>query len=370
MKKVILLGLLLGVASYSTSAQAPSNYYNNADSLTGAELRLALRDIIKDHTVISYGGLWNTMRTSDVKANGKVWDMYSDVPNGPQNYEYTFVSDQCGNYGVEGDCYNREHTWPQSKFNRASPMVSDLGLIVPTDGYVNGRRDSHPFGVVDRPTWTSSNGSKLGPNAFPGASGTAFEPIDEYKGDFARMMFYVVTRYYKQDSNWEVWEMATKAELTNWALAMFLEWHYNDPVSDKERDRNDVMYRFQRNRNPFIDNPIYVDCIWNLTNCPYTGSGGNEDPNPPTGINDLTVSNYVKIFPNPANGILNLAIAPELISEVQSINIQSIQGQNLKSINGAAISNYSIDVVEIPSGIYFVQINTNKGISIKKFVKN
>jgi len=371
MKKYLSIGLFACMLMCNNLlAQAPTNYYTNADSLTGPELRLALRDIIKGHTVLSYSALWNAFRTTDKKPNGKVWDMYSDVPNGPQNYEYTFGSDQCGDYNSEEDCYNREHSWPKSKFQDASPMYTDLGLIVPTDGYVNGKRSNFSFGEVNSPTWTSSNGSKLGPNSYPGSSGTAFEPIDEYKGDFARMMFYVVTRYYKLDNNWEIWEMATKAELTNWSLAMFLEWHYNDPVSVKERDRNNAMYTLQRNRNPFIDQPLFVDCIWNPTNCPYTGTGGgNEDPDPPTGINEITISDYLKIYPNPVSNQLNITVAPDLVYDVQRIDIQSIQGKTIKSENGVNLAKYSISINDLPPGIYFAQIVTNKGISIKKFVK-
>src|SRR5690606_22833807 len=112
--------MFLTLVAAVTYAQAPANYYLTADSLTGNDLRLALRDIIKNENTYNqfnnYNALWTGYKTTDKKPNGKLWDMYSDVPNGPQNYEFTLGSDQCGNIYSEADCYNREHTWPRSQF--------------------------------------------------------------------------------------------------------------------------------------------------------------------------------------------------------------------------------------------------------------
>lgn len=256
----------LWVISLSILAQAPAGYYDAADGLSGTTLQQALHDIIDNHTVRSYSQLWTDMQSTDAKASGKVWDMYSDIPSGTPDYEYTFGSDQCGNYSGEGSCYNREHSFPKSWFNDASPMYSDLFHLYPTDGYVNGRRGSYPFGEVSSPTWTSTNGSKVGPCSYSGYSGTVFEPIDEYKGDFARTYFYMATRYYGEDSGWPGSDMVNGSQPVSWALSMLMEWHTNDPVSTKETDRNDAVYAIQGNRNPFIDNPDYVDCIWG-SNC-------------------------------------------------------------------------------------------------------
>ncbi|NQV41606.1 MAG: endonuclease [Candidatus Marinimicrobia bacterium] len=258
MKKYILLLLL----STTLWAQIPDGYYNDASGLTGTTLQQALHDIIDDHTVVSYGSLWTHYQTTDVKPNGKVWDMYSHIPDGDQPYEFTFVSDQCGNYGAEGDCYNREHSWPKSWFNDVAPMNTDIFHVVPSDGYVNGQRGNYPYGEVDSPTWTSQNGSKKGPNTYPGYSGTVFEPIDAYKGDFARAYFYMSTRYLNEDSSWPGSPMVDGAQMEPWALDMMMEWHTEDPVSQKELDRNDANYGVQNNRNPFVDYPTYVDLIW------------------------------------------------------------------------------------------------------------
>ncbi len=102
---------------------------------------------------------------------------------------------KCGNYSVVCDCYNREHSIPQSWFNEASPMVSDAFHIYPTDGKVNGQRNNYPYGECANGTTLSGGKGKLGSCTFSGYSGTVFEPDDEYKGDFARTYFYFTTRY-------------------------------------------------------------------------------------------------------------------------------------------------------------------------------
>jgi endonuclease I len=250
----------------------PANYYDPANGLSGAALKTALHGIIDDHTVKSYDYLWTAFYTTDDKANGKVWDMYSDVPGGTPSYEYTFGTNQCGNYNSEGDCYNREHSFPASWFNDGAPMYTDLFHLVPTDGWVNNKRGSFPFGETTNPTYTSSNESKVGTCSVSGYSGTVFEPIDEYKGDFARNYFYMATRYENVIAGWYNNSTEADAVLMNnsfpvfetWFLNMLGEWHTDDPVSQKEIDRNNAIFDIQQNRNPFIDHPEYVYEIWEV----------------------------------------------------------------------------------------------------------
>ena len=240
----------------------PAGYYDPAVGLVGEDLRGALHDIIDGHSSVSYSGLWTAFYTTDDKPNGKVWDVYSDIPGGTPPYEYTFGSDQGGNPGSEGSGYNREHSWPSSWYGAISPMYTDIFMVYPTDNEVNNRRGSFPFGEVDAPTWTSLNGSKLGSCSYPGYSDTVFEPIDEYKGDFARSYFYMTTRYFGEDGSWAGSPMTSGAVLEPWAEAMLIEWHNADPVSLKEIDRNDAVYAIQNNRNPFIDRPDYVSMVY------------------------------------------------------------------------------------------------------------
>ncbi len=253
MRKPILF-FLLAIATITLNAQIPSGYYNNANNKTGNELKIALHNIIKGHHVVSYGGLLDAFAYTDCDANGKIWDIYS-------NYHYS-LNGVCGSYQEEGDCWNREHTWPQSWFNESNTPRSDLFHIYPTDGFVNGQRSNYPYGEVNNPTYTSGNGSKLGPCVTPGYTGKVFEPIDEYKGDIARGYFYMSVRYYDEDSGWSTSGMTNKSEILPWAMTMLLRWSDEDPVSQKEIDRNNAVYGYQNNRNPFIDHPEYARMIW------------------------------------------------------------------------------------------------------------
>ena len=264
MKKAFSIILCLSFALL-VSAQ-PANYYNSANGLNGNQLKIALHNIIKGHTSISYAQLWNAFWSTDNKGNGVVWDMYSDRPGGTPPYIYYLGQDQCGNYNGEGDCYNREHSWPQSWFNNDGIARTDLHHIFPTDGFVNGKRDNNAYGEVRSASWTSQNGSKLGTCKTPGFSGTVFEPIDEYKGDFARAIMYMSMRYYGEDGSWSTSDMTTKSVIKDWAIDLLLRWNELDPVSEKEKDRNEVIFTdYQHNRNPFIDHPEYARMIWDPT---------------------------------------------------------------------------------------------------------
>jgi len=268
MKKLVFL-FLITLIRISAFGGIPPGYYDPANGLSGTDLQLALHNIIDNASVLSYTpGIWNAMYTTDDKPNGTVWDMYSDIPNGTPNgnppYVFLMGSGQCGTGGVsaEGQCYSREHSWPKSWFGSETPMYTDLFILVPTDQYVNNKRSNYPYGKVDAPTWTSLNGSKLGPCVTPGYTGTVFEPRDEYKGDFARIYFYMETRYYTQDASWPGSAMAVGSQLLPWAQDMMMQWAQQDPVSQKEIDRNEAVYALQHNRNPFIDHPEYASAIW------------------------------------------------------------------------------------------------------------
>jgi endonuclease I len=262
------------IFSLVLNAQIPAGYYDSATG-SGYTLKTQLHNIIDNHTVVSYDALWTHFQSTDVdnyyENDSSPLDMYSENPSGSDPYNWTFVSDQCGNYSGEASCYNREHSFPKSWFNDASPMYSDIFHLYLTDGYVNGRRSNWPFGEVSAPTWTSLNGSKVGPCSYPGYTGTVFEPLDEFKGDFARTYFYMATRYEDIITGWSsaILNGTSDQVYTDWHLNMLIEWHTNDPVSQKEIDRNNIIYvDVQHNRNPFIDNPNYVYQIWGGTPVP------------------------------------------------------------------------------------------------------
>ena len=251
--RCLLIGMFV-LASLALRAQIPTGYYNNAEGKTGDALKTALHDIIKGHTVHGYSSLNNIYAYTDCYSDGKIWDIYSN--------KHWSLSSACGNYSGEGDCWNKEHTWPSSWFNDKNTPRCDLFHVMPTDGYVNNRRSNYPYGEVGNATWTSSNGSKLGSCSTTGYSGTVFEPVDEYKGDIARNFFYMSVRYYGEDSGWGTSGMTNKSTILDWAMTMLLRWHEADPVSDKEIARNNAVYGYQNNRNPFIDHPEYARMIW------------------------------------------------------------------------------------------------------------
>ncbi len=262
--------ILLAAMPFDLIGQ-PAGYYDPATGKTGSLLQQALHNIIKNHTVRTYTQLWTDFQTTDQKTNGKVWDMYSDNPSGTPPYEFTFISDQCGSYTYEGDCYNREHSWPNSWWGGGSSssdtMYTDLFHLYPTDGKVNNERGNYPFGEVGSASWTSLNGSKVGTSSTSGYTGTVFEPIDEYKGDFARSQMYMAVRYASRIAGWQTFANSvlngtTYPAFDSWYITMLLQWHADDPVSQKEIDRNDDVYGIQGNRNPFIDHPEYANQIW------------------------------------------------------------------------------------------------------------
>ena len=250
-------------------AQGPNNsktYYQAADGKKGAALKTALCGIIYNRTERSYNDLWTDFRTTDKRpTDGKVWDMYSGITN------YTFGTDQAGNYGQEGDKYNREHSFPKSWFGDNTPMYTDLFHLYPTDGFVNGKRSNYPFGETSSPTYTSAESfSKLGPCSYPGYTGTVFEPNDLYKGDFARTYFYMVTCYEEKIVDWYNSYSESRPTLdgnkypglSSWQLSMLMKWAKSDQVSAKETNRNTAVYGIQKNRNPFIDYPGLEKYIW------------------------------------------------------------------------------------------------------------
>lgn len=268
MKRYLTTALLTFCLALLSSAETfnKQSYYSAANGKKGAALKTALCNIINPHTTISYSGLLSVYHKTDVTNDGYIWDMYSNItryiPGGPaENHQYS----------KEGDSYNREHSVPQSWFDERSPMKSDVYHVIPTDGYVNNRRSNYDFGEVANVSWQSNGGfSKVGsPTSQLKADGcncsTVFEPNDMYKGDFARIYFYMATCYENEISSWgsnNTFGNSKYPGFTSWALKMFMNWANNDPVSKKETDRVAAAFEAQDNRNPFVDFPGLEKYIW------------------------------------------------------------------------------------------------------------
>ena len=270
LRHILVACILTVVLSLQGLTQPPQGYYSNAYGLSGEELKTALFNIITGHTIVAYNTIPAHFETTDLKPNGKIWDIYSDLP-GNTPYEFDFTLSMCASASGEGICYNREHSWPRSWVGGdVSPMHTDLYHIYPVDAYVNLRRKNYPYGVVTLPAVTFQNGGKLGKNATYGYADTVYEPIDAYKGDLARTFFYMVTRYENLVAGWQGNTPESDAILDGtsfpafepWFLTLLISWHEADPVSEKEINRNNAVYYIQGNRNPFIDEPGFVQLIW------------------------------------------------------------------------------------------------------------
>lgn len=265
-------------ANASTSVQT---YYSSVNG-RGQTLLTSLYNKIKNNTDLGYSGLWTAYQTTDIRSDGKIYDIYSDATT------FTPSSSQCGTYSGVGDCYNREHTIPKSWWGEAqSVQGSDLIIVVPSDGKINGMRSNYPYGEVSGgASWKHPNDTKsnyLGSSANTDyVSGTVFEPFDDRKGDIARIYFYAATRYYENPvgtnntgpvTNWTNFDGSkvfgsgdgTRYGFQISYLSMLLKWHREDPVSAWEIQRNNLVEDKQGNRNPFIDHPSYVDLIWGGT---------------------------------------------------------------------------------------------------------
>jgi len=339
----------------SVTAQIPPGYYDAAAGLSGTQLQAALHNIIRNHNVVDYGSLITWFQTTDVKSGNVVWDMYSDIPGGTPPYVYHYNSgDECGNAGSEGACYNREHSWPKSWFGgEVYPMYSDLFHLYPTDGYVNNRRNNYPYGDVGTASWTSMNGSRLGGCSDQGYNGTVFEPIDDYKGDFARSYFYMSTRYYTEDGNWPGSPMTDGSQLKPWALQVMLAWSAMDPVSQKETDRNNVVYQAQNNRNPFIDHPEFINDIWGF----------------PVGVSVNDKQSTLNVCPNPVTDFCTM----ELPGKEEDLSVEVM----IISMTGSAIipdftrdsKKITLDLQSLSPGLYCVFVKSGSGLLHARLVK-
>lgn len=332
----------------ATESQIPETYYSTATS-SGSRLKTQLHNIIKDHIEQSYTSLWTHFTITDVTFAGKVWDIYSDIPCEDPPYLFTFSEDQDSGSGggAEGDVYNREHTMPRSWFGgTVSPMNTDLYHVYPTDKYVNAQRANLPFGIVENPYWVSLNGSKLGTNTAGNIfSGTVFEPIDAYKGDIARTFLYMITRYEDQVENWtyseegnNMFDHNTYPGFQPWAIDMLLDWHHNDPVSQREIMRNDEVYQIQGNRNPFVDRPEFVEMIWGDTTLQTV---------------NLDKIRRFNIYPNPTSDQFHFT-SDEIVLQVEVLTIDGKAILRKEKIGQTG----TINVSHLPPGIFIIRFRT------------
>ena len=255
-----ILSFLLLLTFFVTASFAQKEYYTSIDGVKGgATLKNALHNLIKNHTKISYGSgatsTWGAFYTTDaVVENGqrRVLDMYS-----PEKRYFSSKGTAVGGMNIE-------HSVPKSWWGGTkNNAYCDLHHLNPSDQNANSRKSNYPLGELTSVSW--DNGvAFVGKANIDGSSANAFEPCDEYKGDFARTYMYMFTCY--QDLTWKTTQMnyenSSYPTLKPWAVELLLKWQKQDPVSEKEVNRNNAVYAVQGNRNPFVDYPQLAHYVW------------------------------------------------------------------------------------------------------------
>ncbi len=355
MKKTIFSFILFfSVFQLCIFGQIPDGYYNSLNGKQEKALKTAVHETVKPHTVLNYSGVSaqyygsTYFKQTDWHPDGYYWDMYSS-----QKYvQYNSSLQQ------------REHCMPNSWWggegttgSNVRAAYSDLHNLYPSEGKTNGAKSNYPLGTTNGDTF--NNGvSKVGTSTFAGYSGRVFEPTDEYKGDFARVYMYMVTCYEDLSTQWRstgrssMLQNNTYPVLNTYAVNLLLEWHRNDPVSEKETSRNDAVHKLQKNRNPFIDIPELAEYIW--------GTKMEEVFNPTSGIDNNEVQTFGILVDNNVLQIENLC-GGGLVS------IFNLQGQLLSQTRSTA----ETFTVDLPAeNIFIVTVLDNSGkVSSYKMAK-
>jgi len=345
----IQLVLWLFIFTTLSYSQIPTGYYNSADGKAGAVLKTAIFSIIRPHTQLDYYTSSTYFQSTDWRPEGYFWDMYSNI------HRTSFSG------------LNREHSLPKSWFGVASgdensiPMGTDLHNLYPSDATANMNKSNFPIGVVTGTPDFTNGVVKVGPSTSysPQYSGSAFEPADEYKGDFARDYMYMVTCYEDYSSRWQstgtqsVLVGGTYPVFRDNAITLLLKWHRQDPVSQKEIDRNNAVYKLQHNRNPFVDHPELAEFIWGK----YKGS--NWDVN-----GTLPEQNYpLTIKPNPVKSKLITNVNKPTES---TYYIQTLSGTTVKIDKLQADGSIAVD--ELRNDMYILVVYTESFRKVSKFV--
>ena len=336
MKNITLLLLALFIA-LSLKAQIPSGYYNGTEGLMEEQLKSALHDIIKNHDEHSYSDLKWMLKETD------------EDPNNSNNVIllYTGRSQNKSTFGGGANDWNREHVWAKSHgdFGNNPPAGTDAHHLRPTDASVNSSRGNKDF----------DNGGQQHSEADECYfTSDTWEPRDAVKGDVARMIFYMSVRY--EGGNGEpdlevVDYVNTSPQPKHGKLSTLLEWSAQDPPDAFEINRNNVIYSYQENRNPFVDHPEFVNKIWD----------------PEAVIINSSKEEDLKIFPNPVKDKIQIQIIGE-IKQIDKIEIYNLYGE-INSVWDTIVENKSLDISTLPTGIYFIKVYTPNQQFVKKFVK-
>lgn len=333
MIRTLLIALSLSITLF-VIGQIPPGYYDNAEGLTGDQLKAALHNIIDGHTEYSY----NDLRDFILMAT-------DEDPDNPNNIIllYTGRSQNKNTFGGNANDWNREHVWAKShgNFGETPPCGTDAHHIRPTDASVNSSRGNKDFdmGGVEH---TEALGNYY--------TTYTWEPRDAVKGDVARMIFYMAVRY--EGDNGE-----PDLEVVDWVntspnpvfgkYSTLIQWHQQDPPDAFEINRNEVIYSYQHNRNPFIDHPEYLLQIYDPTN----------------GVNESKI-NQLSIYPNPAKDFISIQVENSDLNNSE-ISISNIFGNTV--YKNTFHENEKIELMDFPSGLYIINVVLDRQIYSQKF---
>lgn len=326
------------------SSTQPPGYYDSLDGLSDTALRQALQDIIADPTIVraqTYNDAIDILKEADVNPqnSNQVWLVYTE--QGRAKLDFQTSSNSVGTW-------NREHTYPRSRggFNNIDldDIIDgpDVYWTTKADSLRHGNSDAHALRAADGPENSSRGNQHYG--EYNGPNGT----LGSFKGDVARSVLYMEIRY----NGLSVVNgfTTTTGELGD--LATLLDWHRNDPPDDFEMNRNNIVYNWQKNRNPFIDQPDLVEYIW----------GNNIGDNWSQSLSiDRFESSSFKVYPNPATNKLFISG----IHNNYTISLLSIEGRKLFTKN---IMNHESINLDLTSGMYWVKIETNENSTVRKIL--
>lgn len=350
------------ILGLSIFAAIPQDYYTTLNGKQSTALKTELHNILMADTsrYYSYGSganhTWNGFYITDRDTiTNLVIDMYSD------SLRY-FASDYITqNYPGFGQKIHIEHSLPKSWWGGYKwAAYKDLNHIFPADGSTNSSKRDNPLGVVSGVPTKNNGISKIGPAVYDGYVGNVFEPADQYKGDFARAYFYMATAYEHYKNLWDttkpenMMENNTYPVFKQWAINLLLKWSRQEPVSQKERTRNEKVYSIQGNRNPFIDYPELAEYIWgNKVGTSWSNT---------TSIQN-SLSNEFEINFNSNNSCFTI------ISETTipiAYAIYTSNGQ--KIVQDKSFTNYKTQIPTLKQGIYLIEINSTNN-SLKQVFK-
>lgn len=323
----------------------PDGYYNSLDGLADVALRQAIQDIIAEEGVVraqTYNDVIEILKEADEnpKNSNQVWLVY--LEQGRAKLDYQTTSNSIGKW-------NREHVFPRSRggFNsiEADEEINGIDVYWNTnaDSLRHGNSDAHAIRAVDGPENSSRGNQFYG--QYNGPTGT----LGGFKGDVARSIFYMAVRF----NGLEVVNGFPEGITGQFGdLATLLDWHRNDPPDDFEMNRNNVVYQWQFNRNPFIDQPVMVEYIW--------GNMIGQVWQQPLSVDEVSTL-QLSIYPNPTTN----RIYVKGIQNLTTIDITSIDGRKLSTYS---ISNDTYIDLNVTSGIYLLNISSNNQMLTKKII--